>query len=368
MPSTPIRCPGRPDRGGSPSAGLLGDPTGYPREGKTMGRSPSGAALPPLPHRSSSSTKLPPRPGGVPSPGAPMRAMAKGSIHDAYKQVALLKRAPRRANSMSSLQRLPPGHGRLPSLRLRHGGDSWNGREPPAGTEGMASTDPCPLAPSPAALLDLVRGAEEVLRVGAWSVRKMPDNTEIGLVYLNEECGRVEVEPPQEVLDALELDDEGGDSASFAEDEATTAGGAASSSTGSQANSGHSGPIGVLSAYSDCQNKERPQEQPQEAVEEPAEDAEQPPSPRFLRIILGAKTEVPLKMARDILEAIQEDPSIFEQVKQRFCDVPGEPALALGVISGLGKELEEEATLLALGEVSDVLATEAGMQILLRVR
>jgi len=312
-----------------------------------MGRLPSGAALPPLPHRSSSSTKLPPRPGGVPSPGAPMRAMAKGSIHDAYKQVALLKRAPRRANSMSSLQRLPPGHGRLPSLRLRHGGDSWNGREPPAGTEGMASTDPCPLAPSPAALLDLVRGAEEVLRVGAWSVRKMPDNTEIGLVYLNEECGRVEVEPPQEVLDALELDDEGGDSASFAEDEATTAGGAASSSTGSQ---------------------ERPQEQPQEAVEEPAEDAEQPPSPRFLRIILGAKTEVPLKMARDILEAIQEDPSIFEQVKQRFCDVPGEPALALGVISGLGKELEEEATLLALGEVSDVLATEAGMQILLRVR
>jgi hypothetical protein len=93
---------------------------------------------------------------------------------------------------------------------------------------------------------------------------------------------------------------------------------------------------------------------------------------------------MPLKMARDILAALQEDGSLFGEVQQRFSDVPSEPVLELRpgahgrpasplATPGakpppvLPQDLEEVARELRPGELSDVIGTSTGMQILLRV-
>merc|ERR1719261_801903 len=85
----------------------------------------------------------------------------------------------------------------------------------------------------------------------------------------------------------------------------------------------------------------------------------------FRRIILGQKCEVPLMMARDILAALREDASLFDEVQKRFSDNAAEPMLKLGV--DLPEDLEETATGLGCDEISEVIATPSGMQILLRV-
>lgn len=208
----------------------------------------------------------------------------------------------------------------------------------PARTDEMASSDPGnfgsytegdaqePLAVSPAAIVDLARSGEEVLQVGPWSVRRLEGDS--GLVFLNEEEGRVEVQPPPEVLEALEIAEEEGDGEGEGEPSATE------ESTGN------------IEAETDSRQPEL--------------------FPLFRRIILGAKTEVPLKMARDILDAIKEDVSIFEELQKSFSDAPDEPALSLQ--EGLGEEMEELAMSLRPGEVSEVIGTEDGIQIIIRVQ
>jgi len=208
------------------------------------------------------------------------------------------------------------GKGKLVPLPVKRG-DARAAR-----TEDMASTEPSrPMVQASSKVLELARRAEEVLHVGAWSVRKLPDNPEIPLVYLNEEEGRVEVEPPREVLDELQID---------------------------------SGPRGDEDADDPLGERSLPQE----------EEAEE--SPLFRRIVLGAKAEVPLRMARDILDAVREDCGLFEEVQKRFSDMPEETFLRIE--DDMDEELAAVASSMQPGEVSDVLGTEAGMQILLRVR
>jgi len=105
--------------------------------------------------------------------------------------------------------------------------------------------------------------------------------------------------------------------------------------------------------------------------------------PRFRRILLGACNEMPLRMARDILAALREDISLFDQIQQRFSDVPLEPVLELdsaldgqasssSAASGappprVPPDMEAVASALQPGEVSEVIGTSSGMQILLRV-
>jgi len=99
-------------------------------------------------------------------------------------------------------------------------------------------------------------------------------------------------------------------------------------------------------------------------AETPQDCPEDPDAPRFLRIILGSDNYMPLAMARDILAAIKEDISIFDAVKTKFSDEPNENSMDL---NGLSEELQETAMQLDLGQVSEVIGTEAGMQILLRI-
>merc|ERR1712217_829347 len=47
-------------------------------------------------------------------------------------------------------------------------------------------------------------------------------------------------------------------------------------------------------------------------------------SPRFRRIVLGSQHDVPLRMARDLLEAAREDASIFEKLQKRYSEFPSE--------------------------------------------
>jgi len=278
----------------------------------------------------------------------------------------------------------------------------------------------------------LLAQAEEVFRVGVWSVRKLagPDSR---LFFVHVEEHRVEVQPPQEVLSALHLHSDGTDDNNFADGEegagegsvgaSSAAGSAAGSRPGSVGEgSGGAGsaagsaagsrPASAASRRGTPSRSPTPSESPREdsgsaspkGPERPARprsgrprssasldggsaecptEPESPArpdsgrprssssrraaSPRFQRIILGAKCEMPLKMARDILEALQEDVSIFAEVQEHFSDAPHEPELSLGEGGGLGEELEELAVKLQPGEISDVVATEVGMQILLRV-
>jgi len=87
--------------------------------------------------------------------------------------------------------------------------------------------------------------------------------------------------------------------------------------------------------------------------------------PRFRRIVLGSKQVMPLRMARDILAALKEDIAIFDEAQCRFSDGSSEAALELGV--NLPEDLECVGAALSPGELSDVIGTDAGMQILLRV-
>eukprot|EP00931_Biecheleriopsis_adriatica_P109156 TRINITY_DN83411_c0_g1_i1.p1 TRINITY_DN83411_c0_g1~~TRINITY_DN83411_c0_g1_i1.p1 ORF type:complete len:312 (-),score=73.10 TRINITY_DN83411_c0_g1_i1:25-921(-) len=295
-------------RSASPSAASFSRGKGYPgSQAKAVLAQAKAAAeslpsLPPLP------PKRPTPPGG-PSPGGPARDGSRG--RNPYQQAAVsVARKVRRSSSLSAMPKMPTGAklSPLPPEQRSRGTESAAAR-----TQAMATSDPSPMAPASAAVLDLARGAEEVLRIGEWSVRKLPQNIEdISLVYLNEEEGRVEVNPPRELVDALENEDEG--DALAAEE------------------------------VNDSEGKE----------------------PLFQRILLGKNTEAPLRMARDILEAIREDISIFNEVQERFSEAPDEPIIGLG--DGLGEELEDVILALKPGELSDVLATEAGMQILLRIQ
>lgn len=202
----------------------------------------------------------------------------------------------------------------------------------------MASTDPSPL--TAAVSLDMARAAEpiEVMRVGTWSVKQFKDPT-MGLVFVNVETGRTQMEPPQEVIDQIDLEGDGLE-AEEGDGGSTTAEGDRPSSSGGDSSR--------------------------------ARTAET--NPQFRRIVLGSSCEVPLKMARDILHALREDASIFDTLQARFSDNNEEACFGLGLdsdsdhgVQPLPADLQNVAMSLRVGEFSDVIGTEAGMQILLRV-
>lgn len=195
-----------------------------------------------------------------------------------------------------------------------------------------------------------VSGGMEVLRIGSWSVRRPPAGDPIqSPIYVHLETGRVQREPPPEVLDELASDtnDSGGQHIVTPEDE----------------------------------REDELELQPEDVLE--ASDLHAPGPPRFRRIVLGARNDMPLRMARDILAALREDISMFDQIQQRFSDVPSEPVLELdstldgqpcssSAASGtpppqLPPDMEAVASVLQPGELSEVIGTSSGMQILLRV-
>lgn len=163
--------------------------------------------------------------------------------------------------------------------------------------------------------------AEEVMCIGQWSVRKFKD-PEHGLVYVDTTTGHTRTDPPKEVLFALEIDHDGQEVTEGAEEV-----------------------VAIQETSSPAVN-------------------ETPTSPRFRRIVLGSRHDVPLKMARDLLEAVREDITIFEQLQKRFSEFPSEPIFPSARLS---EAVENAARELNPGEISDVISTDAGMQILLRV-
>eukprot|EP00930_Biecheleria_cincta_P100516 TRINITY_DN92149_c0_g1_i1.p1 TRINITY_DN92149_c0_g1~~TRINITY_DN92149_c0_g1_i1.p1 ORF type:complete len:315 (-),score=57.14 TRINITY_DN92149_c0_g1_i1:223-1167(-) len=301
-----------------------GQAKGY--TGKKATSSSTSPGLPPLP-------RIPQTQESASVPPGLLKAEHKYNL---YQQVSFggSKQFPKRSSSMSALSRFPsPAKQlRLPPLHKGSGGSE----PPPALTEYMASSDLgnlCSsseddakeaLVVSPAAVVDLARSGEEILRVGPWSVRRLQGESELGLIFLNMEEERVELQPPLQVLEALDI------------------------------------------AQDECECEPPMAQESTENVSAETAGEQQELFPLFQRIILGAKTEVPLKMARDILDAIKEDVSIFEQLQKLFSDAPEEPALSLQ--EGLGEEVEELALSLRPGEVSGVIATEDGIQIIIRLQ
>jgi len=168
--------------------------------------------------------------------------------------------------------------------------------------------------------------ANELLRIGPWSIRRAPGGPDAGLLYVNVETGSAQKNPPAEVLEDLDMVH--GASTENNEDLGTDHHTAASSTSSS----------GI-------QGSER--------------------RSRFRRILLGNGHDVPLAMARDIHVALLEDSTIFEEVRRRFSDACDENGPV--ELEGLPGELQGVAEALDTGEISDVIGTEDGMQILLRV-
>jgi len=201
----------------------------------------------------------------------------------------------------------------------------------------------------------------EILRVGHWSVRRPSAGDHCqSPIYLNLETGHVQRDPPPEVLADLALDEDGHQMSDAEErpEEPTT------------------------QRSRSCQAEAEAEEE----LEDPdivVSTMDTPSPPCFRRIILGAKNDMPLRMARDMWSALREDTSLFEMIQQRFSDIPSESVLELrsdpnrepwssAAASGtplppLPAELEVFASVLEPGELSEVIGTASGMQILLRV-
>lgn len=175
-----------------------------------------------------------------------------------------------------------------------------------------------PSRPSPRAL----EKAKEVICIGQWSVRKFqePGN---GLIYVNTKTGHSTTTPPREVLFALDLD------------------------LDSQR--------GTDSATEDVASQDMNELLVSEA----------PKSPRFRRIVLGSSHDMPLRMARDLLDVVREDASLFVELQHRYSEFPSESILSLGDLS---EAIKDTTLQLEPGDISDVMGTDDGMQILLRVR
>merc|ERR1711865_601605 len=87
-------------------------------------------------------------------------------------------------------------------------------------------------------------------------------------------------------------------------------------------------------------------------------------NPMFRRIVLGTGCDVPLRMARDILEALAEDVTLFQDVQRKFSDFPTEKPVEL---DELLKTLEMGSLTIEKGQVSEAISSNIGVQILLRV-
>lgn len=184
-----------------------------------------------------------------------------------------------------------------------------------------------------------------MLRIGAWSVRRAPGGPDAGLLYVNVETGRAQKEPPQEVLQELEMDDEENASGGGTTEDKQQPGSRSSPSRqGSKSRGGDGSRPGSSSGAHPASAKEEP---------------------KFRRILLGNGQDLPLRMARDIQGAIKEDLTFFDMAKKRYCDAPKDEAAF--DVEGLPEELEAVAAALTPGELSGVVGTDAGMQIVLRV-
>jgi len=163
----------------------------------------------------------------------------------------------------------------------------------------------------------------EVLKVGKWSVRRIEQRNvgpaSRGLIYVHLVTGNAQEEPPREVLEELDM----------------------------------------------LESKDLMKDLPKELAVKPTTPPEfSDDTPLFRRIVLGNECEVPLTMARDIVEALHEDVSLFQDVQRKFSDFPKEPPVQL---DELLKSLEMESLKIERGEVSDILQSLIGVQILLRV-
>lgn len=257
------------------------------------------------------------------------RSRSVGSLSKVYAQPDPLRRLPSDL-AQSGVRR--QGSGALPPCSMRNPQAKQSRQEP----ERRSRAYPGALSPKPTAPDRATTSARdlEVLRIGQWSVRR-PADPDARPIFVNLDTGISQEEPPEEVLRELAAEDDTEDqemnqtgtaSTRSCEDMAQTA------STMNQTTSSH-----VSS---------------QELS--------------FRRILLGERCEVPLMMARDILAALREDASLFDEVQKRFSDNAEEPPLQLGI--DLPEDLEEAATGLGYNEISDVIATPSGMQILLRVQ
>lgn len=195
--------------------------------------------------------------------------------------------------------------------------------------------------------------AKEMLRIGAWSVRRAPGGPDAGLLYVNLETGRAQKEPPPEVLQELEMDPEeaeGNDADGDAAED--VAGGQQLDSRPGSRGSGSRPGTGRRSSRSGSGDTGSP----------PAA-AEALEAPKFRRILLGNSQDLPLKMARDIQSAIKEDITFFDLAQKRYSDAPREEF----DFEACPEELEAVAAALSPGEISGVVGTDLGMQIVLRV-
>lgn len=188
-----------------------------------------------------------------------------------------------------------------------------------------------------------IDAANEVLLCGQWSVRTL--GKDLGLVYVNVETGEHQSEPPREVLFALEM---GGDLEEDAE-----------------------------KAYAESQGgrgaAESPSPQPTRAAEPSDDEADlggpaPSLSPRYRRVVLGTSCEVPLMMAKDILNVLREDPSIAPTVQKRFSEFPSERPFRLSELQGGACGNEGEVESLQVGQVTEILhADDSSLQIFVRV-
>lgn len=210
------------------------------------------------------------------------------------------------------------------------------------GRPGMAHTDPGSERCQPAMVID---DAKEVLRIGQWSVRQLGKGDD-GLIYVDVATGRSQTEPPKEVLFALDVPPEGDDAEHMflQNDEDPEIDGDEEVHE----------PVKTLVMDSSA------------AVEEEASSGQGQASPRFRRVVLTDKgSGVPLMMARDILVALREDASLFAQVQSRFSEYPAEPVFRMH--EGLPEAVVTAAMELKPGQISDVISTETGAQIVLRI-
>lgn len=271
-----------------------------------------------------------------------------------------------------SLQRQPlSGQGSRSSSLQRQGLSGQGERAAPRsrfaslGLSAVASTDPGP-GPSAAARQIATAGVgkeEEVLRIGQWSVRKLVDaGQDSGLIYFDITTGMRQQEPPMEVLYALDLDEnaqdkDNGDVLLQSLTGAYPQEPAISSTRSPEALRG--GIAAEVASHADG-----------DAALESSESGpgERLASPRFRRIVLGtaaASKDMPLRMARDLLECLREDVSMFDQLQKRFSDIPSEKPLEFGRLT---EDVQEAAAQLDVGQVSDVIVNtdKSGMQVILR--
>jgi len=204
----------------------------------------------------------------------------------------------------------------------------------------------------------------EILRIGDWSVRRTSELDPCASpIYVHLKTGEVLTEPPPEVLNELAKDADVNDF--LPEDPDQGAAGR------------------ELDELEEDEDDELDDAEAAEADDYfPSANSPSSGPPRFRRIVLGKGNVMPLRMARDLLTALREDPSLFDQLQQRFSDTPSEPVMEFHPGANgrpvspspgappppvLPQNLEAVAEAMQPGEFSDVVGTDSGMQILLRV-